>query len=322
MNVYDGGTWIEASAASQAILVVYQYTATGGQTTFSGTDNNSLTLGYTVGSALVTLNGVMLEVGSEVTASSGTSVVLASGATAGDELNVYAFSTFNLADVYTKAQTDAFAVKLTGAQTVAGAKTFSDVTKIQTEVRLKNTSGNVSYVTFEENGNTNSGTFISGDGRTSGSIKLWTNSTERMSIDSSGRVTMPAQPAFFVTMSSNQTLVSGSPSIIQLNSASVNRGSHFNTGTYTFTAPVTGVYAFAIGSVVFPPTSDSPLFYINVNGTTVLTIYRYERYNNISTTPLLSLSANDTVNLYGAGANAQNSDLVSGSTHFTGWLLG
>jgi hypothetical protein len=107
MNVYDGGTWIEASAASQAILVVYQFTATGGQTTFSGTDNNSLTLGYTVGSALVTLNGVMLEVGSEVTASSGTSVVLASGATAGDELNVYAFSTFNLADVYTKAQSDA-----------------------------------------------------------------------------------------------------------------------------------------------------------------------------------------------------------------------
>ena len=107
MNVYDGGTWIEASAASQAILVVYQFTATSGQTTFTGTDNNSLTLGYTVGSALVTLNGVMLEVGSEVTASSGTSVVLASGATTGDELNVYAFSTFNLADVYTKAQSDA-----------------------------------------------------------------------------------------------------------------------------------------------------------------------------------------------------------------------
>jgi hypothetical protein len=107
MNVYDGGTWIEASAASQAILVVYQYTATGGQTTFSGTDNNSLTLGYTVGSALVTLNGVVLEIPSEVTASSGTSVVLASGATAGDELNIYSFSTFNLADVYTKAQADA-----------------------------------------------------------------------------------------------------------------------------------------------------------------------------------------------------------------------
>lgn len=126
MNVYDGAQWIEASAASQAILVVYQFTATGGQTTFTGTDNNSLTLGYTVGSALVTLNGVMLEVGSEVTASSGTSVVLASGATAGDELNVYAFSTFNLADVYTKAQSDAKYVDLTSAQTVAGVKTLSD----------------------------------------------------------------------------------------------------------------------------------------------------------------------------------------------------
>ena len=125
MNVWDGGTWIEASAASQAILTIYQFTATGGQTTFSGTDNNALTLGYTVGSAIVTLNGVVLEIPSEVTASNGTSVVLASGATAGDELNVYAFSTFNLADVYTKAQTNAGFVALTGDQSIAGNKNFA-----------------------------------------------------------------------------------------------------------------------------------------------------------------------------------------------------
>jgi hypothetical protein len=107
MKVYDGGVWIAASAASQAILTVYQYTATAAQTTFTGTDNNSLTLGYTVGSALVTLNGVVLEVGSEVTATSGTSIVLASAASAGDEVNIYAFATFELADVYTKAASDA-----------------------------------------------------------------------------------------------------------------------------------------------------------------------------------------------------------------------
>jgi hypothetical protein len=107
MKVYDGGVWISASASSQAILVVYQYTATAAQTTFSGTDNNSLTLGYTVGSAIVTLNGVVLEIPSEVTASSGTSVVLASAAATGDELNVYAFATFELADVYTKTASDA-----------------------------------------------------------------------------------------------------------------------------------------------------------------------------------------------------------------------
>jgi hypothetical protein len=149
-----------------------------------------------------------------------------------------------------------------------------------------------------------------------------TNSTERMRINAAGQITMPAQPAFLATMGSTQTVVNGSFSIIQLNSASVNRGSHFNTGTYTFTAPVAGVYAFTLGTVVFPATTDSPYFAIRVNGSTVFVLYRYDVYNNISTTVLLSLAANDAVTLYGSGANAQNSDLIGGQTHFTGWLLG
>ena len=43
----------------------------------------------------------------DVTASSGTSVVLTSAAVAGDEVNVYAFSTFNVADTYSQAAADA-----------------------------------------------------------------------------------------------------------------------------------------------------------------------------------------------------------------------
>jgi hypothetical protein len=149
-----------------------------------------------------------------------------------------------------------------------------------------------------------------------------TNGTERMRINNSGQITTPAQPAFLATMGSTQTVVNGSFSIIQLNSASVNRGSHFNTGTYTFTAPVAGVYAFTLGTVVFPATSDSPYFEIRVNGSAVFVLYRYDVYNNISTTVLLSLAANDAVTLYGSGANGQNSVLIGGQTHFTGWFLG
>lgn len=107
MRVYDGSLWIPASAATQAILTVYRYTATAGQTTFSGNDDNSLSLAYTVGSAIVTLNGVTLEVGTNVTATTGTSIVLTVGAAAGDEVNIYAFSTFDVANTYTQAQADA-----------------------------------------------------------------------------------------------------------------------------------------------------------------------------------------------------------------------
>ena len=125
MWVYDGGTWIAASAASQAILVKYKYVATAGQTSFSGTDANGLTLSYTAGSIIVTLNGVVMDA-ADYTATSGNSVVLGTAAALNDELGVFAFSTFDIANTYTQAQVDAFAVKLTGAQTIAGVKTFSD----------------------------------------------------------------------------------------------------------------------------------------------------------------------------------------------------
>jgi hypothetical protein len=129
MRVYDGSQWIAASAASQAILTKYKYVATAGQTTFSGTDANSLTLAYTVGSIIVTLNGVVLN-GADYTATSGTSVVLGVAASLNDELNILSFSTFDVANTYTQSQIDAFAVKLTGDQTVAGVKTFSGATTV------------------------------------------------------------------------------------------------------------------------------------------------------------------------------------------------
>jgi hypothetical protein len=107
MKVYDGAQWIEASAAQQAALVTFEYVATAGQTTFTGADANGLTLSYITGGLVVALNGVVLRPGDDFTASTGTSVVLAVGATAGDELMVFAFSSFVVANTYTQAQADA-----------------------------------------------------------------------------------------------------------------------------------------------------------------------------------------------------------------------
>lgn len=107
MWVYDGGTWIAASAASQAILVTYEYVATAGQTTFTGADANGVSLSYTAGSIIVTLNGVKLRPGNDYTATNGNSVVLVVGAAAGDDLVVDAFSTFDIANTYTQAQVNA-----------------------------------------------------------------------------------------------------------------------------------------------------------------------------------------------------------------------
>lgn len=100
MRVYTATGWIDASAASQAALTVYRYTATAGQTTFSGLDVNSVTLAYLAGGIVVTLNGsVIVGGGDDYTASNGTSVVLTTGATAGDTLEVYAFASFSIASL-------------------------------------------------------------------------------------------------------------------------------------------------------------------------------------------------------------------------------
>ena len=80
-----------------ATRVEYVYTATAGQTSFTGSDANSNTLAYTVGQIDVFLNGVRLAA-ADITASNGTAVVLGVGAEAGDTLNINAFGTFSVTD--------------------------------------------------------------------------------------------------------------------------------------------------------------------------------------------------------------------------------
>ncbi len=124
MKVYDGANWITATAAGTTAMLVYKYVATSGQTIFSGAASVGGTLSYTSNNIIVFVNGVSLD-STDYTATNGTSVVLASGAALNDEVVIVAFKSFTVADTYTKGEVDAFAVKLTGAQTVAGVKTFS-----------------------------------------------------------------------------------------------------------------------------------------------------------------------------------------------------
>jgi hypothetical protein len=67
------------------------FTATSGQTSFA-------TSGYTPGFLDVFLNGVHLVNGTDYTASNGSDVVLTSGATTGDNLEVVAYTTFQVVD--------------------------------------------------------------------------------------------------------------------------------------------------------------------------------------------------------------------------------
>ena len=93
VSYWDGSTW--SSVGAEAQYVRTYATATEGQTTFSAD--------YTVGYVDVFLNGVKLVVGTDFTAGDGTSVVLTSGASAGDSVEIISYQTFEVANALTAA---------------------------------------------------------------------------------------------------------------------------------------------------------------------------------------------------------------------------
>ena len=85
--------------AKGATRTEFDYTATAGQTTFTGNDNDSESLSYTAGQIDVYLNGSHLNQTDDYVATNGTSVVLQAGANAGDILHIVAYGSFNVANV-------------------------------------------------------------------------------------------------------------------------------------------------------------------------------------------------------------------------------
>lgn len=151
MRVYDGANWIAASSAGGVSLLNYNYTATAGQTTFSGADDNAATLSYTQQNLIVTLNGIVLEDGTDYTASNGTSIVLSTGAAAGDELNVVAFKSFTTADMVPASTGGTFS----GSVTVSGNLTVNGLGDFDTAVAATNTTSATGSVTLDFSANQN-----------------------------------------------------------------------------------------------------------------------------------------------------------------------
>ena len=90
-------------APNQGVRSRFVYQATASQTTFSGSDANSLTLSYSDSLYMdVYQNGVLLKAGTDYTATSGTSVVLVTGASLNDIVEMIVYDAFKVADSYKK----------------------------------------------------------------------------------------------------------------------------------------------------------------------------------------------------------------------------
>ena len=193
------------------------YTATVGQTTFSGSDSLGRTLTYTDSEYTdVYLNGVKLDK-TDYTATSGTSIVLDSGASAGDILEILAFDTFGL-----------FSGEFAQDVTVAGDLTVSGTTTTAATTM----TGDLSLADkIVHTGDTNTAIrFADAD-----TVTIETGGSERFRVSDAGNIGLGRSPNYkldaYISGSGSPAIASSNDSIVTvLQSVGSSQG---NVGTIT-----------------------------------------------------------------------------------------
>lgn len=158
-------------------------------------------------------------------------------------------------------------------------------------------------------------------------IVVATNNLERVRVDTSGRVTLPYQPAFSVTgpYPGNIYTISASAGtgyVINWQGVYTNNGSHYSTATGRFTAPIAGRYLF-IASLTAAGSYTGPELILRKNGSGVgANVIGYGGgYATACGCWILTLAANDYVDTYWQANNIGTAiDLTRMA--FSGHLLG
>jgi hypothetical protein len=120
------------TSPSNGVRRVHTYTATASQTTFSGASSEGVTLSYADTNYLdVFQNGILLG-SADYTSTSGTSVVLAQGASADDLIVIVVYDVFSVADTVSKANGGTF----DGNVTMAGTLGVTGETTLATHLNL------------------------------------------------------------------------------------------------------------------------------------------------------------------------------------------
>lgn len=163
-----------------------------------------------------------------------------------------------------------------------------------------------------------------------------TGGTTAMTVDSSGRVTEPAKPAFRVSYGASGGWVSAGGNnvnkILEFNTASVNVGGHWSTSTHDFTVPVAGAYFF-YAQAYFNSNGDNRELRIQRTfaggGTdyvhTIINAMEAGRDQTVMISDIYTLAVGDKVDFYFRVASSSGSNDVYARDDYTwgmGYLIG
>jgi hypothetical protein len=152
-------------------------------------------------------------------------------------------TTGNLVFTTGGANTVALTLSNTQAATFANNVSIAGITTLTGATTLSNTATATAFIPSGSTAPTN-GIYLP----SANNVGIATNSISRFQINSSGAVTKPYQPAFIATGDQGSITITPSANIpfntLVSSMVGSTRNSGYNTGTYAYTAPVTGLYAF------------------------------------------------------------------------------
>jgi len=129
MKVYSSGGWVSTGSSVNGTASRFIYTVSSSTVTITGADNSGNTLAYDAGYVDVYLNGVKMVNGTDITATSGNSIVFASaiGASGTDTVDIIAYGTFSLSNFSINDANDVSTAGITDGQVLtwnASASSF------------------------------------------------------------------------------------------------------------------------------------------------------------------------------------------------------
>ena len=157
-----------------------------------------------------------------------------------------------------------------------------------------------------------------------------TNDGGYLEVTNAGPIRMTKQPVFICKFLGFESGTSNVNPASNYRTPAINIGSHFNSSTGVFTAPVAGTYVF-FGSVLSANNNVVVRIYFEKNGTVVLnnqhearTTEGHSSYDKQFCHAIITLAANDTVELviYQDSTNTFYATVDNSYNSFSGYLIG